>query len=114
MGDIVSSVEIGKRIRRFRLDAGLSQENLAEMVGVTFQQIQKYENGHTTLNILKLQQITKALKLTVADLFEEEPAKRITLSDSEELLLESFRKIKNSELSGCILKLVANVNKRAK
>lgn len=114
MGDIVSSVEIGRRIRRFRLDAGLSQENLAEIVGVTFQQIQKYENGHTTLNILKLQQIAKALKLTVADLFEEEPTKRVMLSGSEEQLLESFRKVKNAELRGCILKLVGNVNKRAK
>ena len=45
MGDIVSSTEIGTLIRRYRQDAGLSQEKLAEMVGVSFQQIQKYENG---------------------------------------------------------------------
>ncbi len=59
MGDVVSSVELGMKIKLLRQQAGLSQEKLAEMVGVTFQQIQKYENGHTTLNILKLQQIAQ-------------------------------------------------------
>jgi len=50
MGDVVGSVELGLKIRMLRQQAGLSQEALAVLVGVTFQQIQKYENGHTTLN----------------------------------------------------------------
>lgn len=114
MGDIKSSVEIGRLIRAYRQDAGLSQEKLAEMVGVSFQQIQKYENGRTTLSITKLQQIAKALKLTVADFFDEGPKGRITLSVAEEQLLVSFRKVKNAELRGCILELVGNVNRRVK
>jgi transcriptional regulator with XRE-family HTH domain len=40
---VVKLCDIGMRIRQFRQDAGLSQEKLAELVGVTFQQIQKYE-----------------------------------------------------------------------
>lgn len=114
MGDMVSSVELGMKIKQLRQQAGLSQEKLAEMVGVTFQQIQKYENGHTTLNILKLQQIALALKVSVTEFFGSTPSHSIRLTTDEDQLLQSFRKIKNGELRGSILKLVGNVNKRAK
>lgn len=109
---IASSADIGRMIRRYRQDAGLSQEKLAEMVGVSSQQQQKYEAGHTTLNILKLQQIAEALKITVADLFEAKATQQARLTGEEEQLLLSFRKIKNAEMRNCILKLVSNVNKR--
>lgn len=114
MGDMVSSVELGRMIRIYRQDAGLSQEKLAEMVGVSFQQIQKYENGHTTLNIIKLQQIAKALKVYVSDFFDRKPAGQVVLAAQEEELLKAYRMIKNAEMKNCILKLVKNVNKRVK
>jgi len=111
---ILDSKEIGKRIRQFRQDAGLSQETLAELVGVSFQQVQKYENGYTTLNILKLQQIADALKVQVSDFFDATPAKNVRLTVEEDQLLQSFRKVKNVEMRDCILKLVGNINKRVK
>ena len=114
MGDVVGSVELGMKIRMLRQQAGLSQEALAVLVGVTFQQIQKYENGHTTLNILKLQQIALALKVSVSDFFSSAPSSQIRLTVDEDQLLQSFRRIKNGELRDSILKLVGNVNKRAK
>lgn len=114
MVDVVSSKEIGLKIKLLRQQAGLSQEKLAEMVGVTFQQIQKYENGHTMLNILKLQQIALSLKVPVADFFGAAPVQQIRLTHEEDQLLRSFRKIKNGELRVCILKLLGNVNKRTK
>lgn len=114
MGDVVSSIELGMKIKQLRQQAGLSQEKLAEMVGVTFQQIQKYENGHTTLNILKLQHIANALKVSVSELFSSTPMQHERLSVEEDQLLKAFRRIKNGELRGCILKLVGNVNKRVK
>lgn len=114
MGDLVSSAEIGTLIRRYRQDAGISQEKLAEMVGVSFQQIQKYENGHTTLNIIKLQHIATALKMSVADFFDVVPVMGVRLTSEEDQLLQAFRKVKSAELKGCILKLVGNVNKKAK
>jgi len=112
MSDMVSSVELGLKIKQLRQQAGLSQEKLAEMVGVTFQQVQKYENGHTTLNVLKLQHIAKALKVSVSELFSTVPMQHVRLTGEEEQLLQAFRRIKNGELRGCILKLVGNVNKR--
>lgn len=114
MGDVVSSREIGLKIKQLRQQAGLSQEKLAELVGVTFQQVQKYENGQTTLNILKLQQIAQALKVSVNDFFGTAPVQQIRLTVEEDQLLQSFRRVKNGELRGCILKLVGNVNKRVK
>ena len=110
----VDSKEVGSRIRRFRQDAGLSQEALAELVGVSFQQVQKYESGATTLNILKLQQIADALKVQVSDFFDSAPAKHVRLTGDEDQLLQAFRKIKNTEMRDCILKLVGNINKRVK
>jgi transcriptional regulator with XRE-family HTH domain len=111
---MVDSKEVGRRIRQFRQDAGLSQEALAELVGVSFQQVQKYESGHTTLNILKLQNIADALKVQVSDFFDMAPVKHVRLTSEEDQLLHAFRRIKNTELRGCVLKLVGNVNKRAK
>jgi len=111
---IVDSKEVGGRIRRFRQDAALSQEALAELVGVSFQQVQKYESGHTTLNILKLQQIADALKIQVTDFFDSTPAKQVRLTSEEDQLLQAFRKVKNGEMRNCILKLVGNLNKRVK
>ncbi|GAW68753.1 XRE family transcriptional regulator [Geoanaerobacter pelophilus] len=92
----------------------MSQEKLAEMVGVSFQQIQKYENGHTTLNIIKLQHIAAALRVSVADFFDLVPVKGVRLTGEEDQLLQAFRKVKSGELRECILKLVENMNKRAR
>lgn len=111
---IVDSKEIGRRIRSFRQDAGLSQEALAELIGLSFQQVQKYESGHTTLNILKLQQVAQALKVQVSDFFESTPSKQIRLTGEEDQLLQAFRKVKNTDMRGCVLKLVGNLNKRVK
>jgi transcriptional regulator with XRE-family HTH domain len=114
MGNLINSAEIGMKIRLLRQQAGLSQERLAELVGVTFQQIQKYENGHTTLNIIKLQQLANALQSSAADFFTPSETQQIKLSDEEGELLQSFRKIKNAEIRNCILKLIGNINKRVK
>lgn len=114
MGDIMTSNELGLKIKQIRQKAGLSQERLAEMVGVTFQQIQKYENGHTTLNIHKLQQIAKALHFPIKDFFQDVPDERIRLTSQEGELLQAFRKIKNGELRAAVLSVVSNVNRKAR
>jgi transcriptional regulator with XRE-family HTH domain len=115
MGDVVSSKEIGLKIRMLRQQAGLSQEKLAEMVSVSAQQLQKYENSQTTLNVTKLQLIAVALKVPVTVFFSGEATEQhVRLTDEEEGLLQAYRRIKNQELRGCILKLVGNLNKRVK
>ncbi len=114
MGDMITSSELGLKIKQARQQAGLSQERLAEMVGVTFQQIQKYENGQTTLNILKLQQIAKALNHSAKEFFQDAPDDQIRLTAQEDELLKAFRKIKNSELRGSVLSVIRNINRKAR
>lgn len=58
---IITSTEIGASIRNHRIALGLTQEQLAEKLGVSYQQVQRYENGATTLNVENLQLIAHAL-----------------------------------------------------
>ena len=114
MGNMVTSRDIGLKIKQLRQQAGLSQEKLAEMVGLTFQSIQKFESGQTTLSVTRLQQLADALEVSVTEFFSSAPTEHVRLTGEEEELLQAYRRIKNGELRGCILKLVGNVNKRVK
>lgn len=59
---------VGNRIRYYRTLKGMSQEKLGEVLGVTFQQIQKYESGKNTLNVSKIREIVDALGCGVEDI----------------------------------------------
>jgi transcriptional regulator with XRE-family HTH domain len=61
---------VGARVRLRRKFLGLSQQMLAEGVGLTFQQIQKYERGANRISASKLFEISKLLKVPVASFFE--------------------------------------------
>ena len=54
-------VELGRRLRVIRKTAGLSQEQMAEKVGISFQQIQKYEWGTNRMSVARMVQIAAAL-----------------------------------------------------
>jgi transcriptional regulator with XRE-family HTH domain len=59
---------LGNAIRLRRRNVGLTQEDLAVQCGVSFQQIQKYENGANRISFSRLAQIAKILETSVADL----------------------------------------------
>jgi transcriptional regulator with XRE-family HTH domain len=61
---------VGARIRMFRVDCGMSQSALAERIGVSFQQVQKYEKGANRVGASRLSQIASALGVSVGELFE--------------------------------------------
>lgn len=61
---------LGERVRRRRLEIGMSQEKLADLLGVTFQQVQKYEKGVNRIAASRLLSIAQALEVPVASLFE--------------------------------------------
>jgi len=63
-------MHIGNRIRALRRLVGVSQPLLAERVGLTFQQIQKYETGLNRISVSRLWQIATALDASVAFFFE--------------------------------------------
>ena len=58
-------VEIGRKIRALRLERGLSQSGLADGIGLTFQQVQKYEKGTNRVSAGRLQQIADMLNTPV-------------------------------------------------
>ena len=58
-------IEIGRKIRALRLERGLSQSNLADGIGLTFQQVQKYEKGTNRVSAGRLQRIAEMLKIPV-------------------------------------------------
>jgi transcriptional regulator with XRE-family HTH domain len=62
---------------------GLSQEKLGDSLGVTFQQVQKYEKGTNRISASRLQQIAKTLSVPVPYFFEDQPPDQTASSDTE-------------------------------
>jgi len=63
-------VHVGKRIRHRRWLVGMTQQQLAEHVGIKFQQIQKYETGANRVSASRLWDISNALQVTISFFFE--------------------------------------------
>ena len=63
-------IALGAAVRVRRRTLGISQESLAEQCGVSFQQIQKYENGANRISFSRLVQIARALRCRVTDLMD--------------------------------------------
>jgi len=68
--------KLGQRVRSRRLEIGMSQERLAELLGVTFQQVQKYEKGVNRIAASRLFDISAALDVPIARFFENIAAAR--------------------------------------
>ena len=64
---------IGDRMREQRLVLKMSQEQLGRELGVSFQQIQKYERGVNRVSAARLFEICKALKVSLSSMFELDP-----------------------------------------
>ncbi|CAA7622185.1 Uncharacterized HTH-type transcriptional regulator Smed_0045 [Candidatus Terasakiella magnetica] len=64
-------VHVGSRMRLRRTLLGLSQERLGEMIGLTFQQVQKYERGANRISCSRLFDLSRALDVPVSYFFDE-------------------------------------------
>lgn len=65
---------VGSRVRMRRIMLGMSQEKLGEALGLTFQQVQKYEKGTNRVGASRLQQISEILQVPVSFLFDGGPS----------------------------------------
>lgn len=92
---------IGKVIRELRKQSGMSQSKLADKIGVTYQQVQKYEKGKTKLNIARLEQIADVFDMPVKHLLAEcgidISESYDAFSEDETHLLTLFRKVKRKK-----------------
>jgi transcriptional regulator with XRE-family HTH domain len=104
---------VGARIRILRKRRKMSQAELGKALGVTFQQIQKYENSQNRVSASRLHLVATALNVRITDLFDGASAtsstSRVTKSvafDPEALrLAEAFVKISDKELRSSLVDL---------
>ncbi|WP_208438685.1 helix-turn-helix domain-containing protein [Bartonella grahamii] len=97
----LNDISVGKKIRCRRKYMGISQEKLGKKIGVSFQQIQKYENGSNRVGAGRLQEIANILDVDISFFYTDISEKRNILypyneglhSKEEYSLLKGFRKL---------------------
>ena len=72
---------VGMRLRMFRNERGVSQSALANVLGLTFQQVQKYERGTNRISASKLFEISRFLGIRVADFYVDEQGNDLGSAD---------------------------------
>ena len=111
---------VGRNIRIQRLATGLSQTELAQQLGVTFQQVQKYEKGVNRIGCGRLFQIARILGLHVMDFFDGSDAGkpavarnvRDLISEPQAFrLVEAFSVIEDRALRRSVVELVKKIAK---
>ena len=117
---------VGSRVRMRRIMLGMSQEKLGEALGLTFQQVQKYEKGTNRVGASRIQQISEILQVPVSFLFEGGPSSMANadgasegpspsyvadfLATSEGLTLtRAFTRIADAKLRRSIVELVEQI-----
>ncbi len=112
---------LGSRVRVRRLELGMSQEHLADLLGVTFQQVQKYEKGVNRMAASRLYDVANSLEMSIADFFDDFPPKKgaspngaarlDTALDSPQLLelVRLYKTIRSPSLRKRVLDLVRTV-----
>ena len=80
----IIDVYVGARLRMRRTGIGMSQSRLGELLGVTFQQIQKYEKGSNRISASRLQQTARALEVPPSYFFEGAPTQSPELGFAED------------------------------
>ena len=119
---------VGSRVRMRRLMLGMSQQKLGDALGLTFQQVQKYEKGTNRIAASRLQHLAQLLQVPVPFFFEGAPqaGKKERASDAPSpayvteflstadglALTEAYMRIKNAKLRRAIVHLVEEVSDR--
>lgn len=112
---------IGPRIRLKRKEMKMTQKDLASSIGVTFQQLQKYESGQSNISISMLIKVCKVFNVDITYFIPKSECQNIVMNDSakqidcqseedfEKKLLEIFRLIKNEQVKKSVLTLIESI-----
>ena len=120
---------VGARVRMRRMMLGMSQEKLGDALGLTFQQVQKYEKGANRIGASRLEQISRFLQVPVAFFFEgasdtsavatsEEDTRSLALmnefaSSPDGLrLIQSFTQVEDADVRRRIVDLVQAIGSK--
>jgi transcriptional regulator with XRE-family HTH domain len=121
-----TDVYVGSRVRMRRLMLKMSQTSLGNALGLTFQQVQKYEKGTNRIGASRLQSISHILQIPISFFFEGAPKLKgakikreasplpsyvsdfLTTRDGL-ALTEAFMRIKESVVRRCVVKLVQQI-----
>jgi transcriptional regulator with XRE-family HTH domain len=111
---------VGRRIRVRRRQLGLSQKALADALGISYQQVQKYENGTSRIGAGRLQQLAEILNVPVAMFFDDKlggPTEGGTVfafldTPYSLRLVKSFARMADRRLQHCIVQLVEQIADR--
>jgi len=122
-------MHVGSRVRLRRMMLAISQEKLAKALGLSFQQVQKYEKGANRIGASRLEQISRFLQVPVAFFFEgasdtsavatsEEDTRSLALmnefaSSPDGLrLIQSFTQVEDADVRGRIVDLVQAIGSK--
>ena len=111
---------VGARISMLRVSRGMSHAMLAERIGVTSQQVQKYERGADRVGASRLSQIASVLGVSVGELFESSEAASPGLNSPLRLLaepgalrvLKAYARTTSPRVRLCVAKLVESIASR--
>jgi transcriptional regulator with XRE-family HTH domain len=81
---------VGSRVRMRRLMLGLSQGKIADALGVTFQQVQKYENGKNRIAASRLQQLSRMLQVPIEFFFEGAPRVQMSAGKTQAATIPDY------------------------
>lgn len=116
---------MGRNIRKFREEAGLSQQTLAEQLNISFQQLQKYEYGQSRITVDRLIDIARILHTSIAELLAQpsqtshagrlsysaeresfKPFERVLVSPDEVQMLKAFRRIHSEKVRSMLVQQI--------
>ena len=114
--------ELGTRIRLRRVEMKISQSELADKLGVSFQQVQKYEKGVNRVGASRLQQIATALDVPVTFFFDDDGLGKRASDDRREVesllfvdsvfslrLLRAYASVKNQKVQRQFVSLIESI-----
>jgi transcriptional regulator with XRE-family HTH domain len=117
-----TDLHVGERVRMYRVKAGISQTALGQHLGITFQQVQKYEKGANRIGASRLHQICGILDIPVALLFDDLPGSKRGGTDNllnefvdflgttlGQRLLQSFMKIRDKNVRTNLVRLIEGI-----
>ena len=116
--NIAVDKHVGSRARMRRMMLGMSQEKLGDALGLTFQQVQKYEKGRNRISASRLQHMSQILQVPVPFFFEGAPGGAAGLDESPSyvneflatsdglVLAKAFTRIGDPKLRRLIVRLV--------